>query len=536
MTSNPSCTGPTQLPDVHPYIGQDLARALDARASRHGDRPFLLWAPHDRSVQQWSYLDFATATRTLAAHLRDRGVTEHDLVLIKLANSPELLLTLFACGRLGATAVTVNADSSLDELSYFASHSGATCAVTQPSYASEVRACSDVLRWVAVVDHDGGVPAQAPDWAVPFAALITGAADFEDRPADPSRDLTVQYTSGTTSRPKGVVWTHANALWAGQVNASHTGLVPDDRYLVQLPLFHTNALSYSVLGSFWVGATVVLVPRFSASRFWPVSLEHHCTVTSMVPFCLRALAALPVPPEHDYRVWGSPICDPPLADELFRVKSVGWWGMTETVSHGIVGDPYEANTPLSCGRPTTEYELRILHPDGTPVSSGETGALQIRGIPGLSLFSRYLNDPEATAGAFDGDGYFLTGDRVTLMADGHIQFSDRDKDMLKVGGENVAASEIERVMQAVPGVSEVAVVARPDAMLGEVPHAFVVAQPDVDHPALITAIEAACIEKLARFKQPKAVEIVDDLPRSTLNKVAKAELRRRLVDMPPLTT
>jgi carnitine-CoA ligase len=247
----------------------------------------------------------------------------------------------------------------------------------------------------------------------------------------------------------------------------------------------------------------------------------------MIPFCLRAIATQPVP-EHHYRTWGSPICDPPF-DARFNVKSVGWWGMTETISHGIVGDVEVPNTPMSCGRPALEYELRITDPRGVAVLPGHTGSLTIRGVRGVSLFSRYLDDSEATEAAFDDDGFFLTGDRVTLLPDGHIQFADREKDMLKVGGENVAASEVERVAFAVPGVREVAVVGRPDEMMGEVPVAFVISDDGADPEVVANALLSACREQLAGFKVPREALFVDDFPRATLNKVQKAELRARLL-------
>ena len=208
--------------------------------------------------------------------------------------------------------------------------------------------------------------------------------------------------------------------------------------------------------------------------------------------------------------------------------------MTETITHGIVGDPWLPNRPMSIGKPATSYEIAILHEDGTPVAPGETGELLVRGVPGLSLFAEYLNNPEATAKSFDDQGYFITGDRVTLGEDGFISFADRDKDMLKVGGENVAASEIERVIMTVPGIHECAVVGKRDPMLDEVPVAFLLV-PGGEAAAprdLVAQVMTACEKGLADFKRPREIRIVDSLPRSTLEKIAKAELRR-LVDGAP---
>ncbi len=204
--------------------------------------------------------------------------------------------------------------------------------------------------------------------------------------------------------------------------------------------------------------------------------------------------------------------------------------MTETITHGIVGRPHLDNRPMSMGRPAPEYEIAVVRDDGSPVDPGETGSLRIRGIRGLSLFAEYLGNAQATADSFDPDGWFLTGDTVTLHDDGFISFADRDKDMLRVGGENVAASEIERVIATLPLAHEVAVVGRPHPMLDEVPVAYVMVAGGVDKapPDYADQVLAACRDKLADFKVPAEVRLVDDFPRSTIEKIAKNTLRAAL--------
>ena len=228
-----------------------------------------------------------------------------------------------------------------------------------------------------------------------------------------SRPASVQYTSGTTSRPKAVLWTHANALWGGKINAAHQDLHAGDVHQTYLPLFHTNALAYSMLASLWVGATCVIQPRFSASRFWNVALEHGCTWTSTIPFCMKALLEHEIPKQHKFRLWGTAVCEPP-AFAAFGIKMIGWWGMTETITHGIIGEVDQPNTPMSIGRAAAEYAIRITDDDGAPTEVGGTGNLLIKGVPGLSLFKEYLHNEKATRESFDEHGYFITGDRVTL--------------------------------------------------------------------------------------------------------------------------
>jgi crotonobetaine/carnitine-CoA ligase len=312
------------------------------------------------------------------------------------------------------------------------------------------------------------------------------------------------------------------------VSAAHEELREDDVHLVTMPLYHTNAQCYSVLATLWAGSTLVLQPRFSASRFWPVAVAHRCTWSSIVPFCAKALLAHEVPPAHSFRQWGNAYCAPP-EDQHFRVGTIGWWGMTETVTHGIVGLCGFPNAPFSMGRPAPEYQVRLLNDAGAPAEPGEAGSLAIRGVRGLSLFAEYLDDPAATAAAFDKDGFLLTGDRALRDQNGFFYFADRAKDMLKVGGENVSPAEIERVIIGVPGVREVAVVGRSDPLLDEVPVAFVLPT-DAADPTLTERITAACVKSLAAFKMPREVRVVEEFPRATLQKVSKVKLRAMLTD------
>ncbi len=519
-----------ETPPLHPFNAFDVAELLRIRARSRADHSFIIWEPFDGLPETWTYARFNHDVSRLAAGLAKRGVRSGDRLLIHLDNCPETLIAWYACAVLGAVAVTTNARSSADELAYFAMHSRAVAAITQPRYADLVAASSRDLRFIGVTAHDNGAPPAAgfsPGKSECFDALFGDASDVPHRAPDPSHPVGVQYTSGTTSRPKGVLWTHANALWGARINALHEDLQPTDIHLVHLPLFHTNAQAYSVLATLWAGGTAVIMPRFSASRFWPISLKHRCTWTSVIPFCVKALMSVEKPASHQYRLWGSAVCEPP-SDAHFGVKTVGWWGMTETITHGIVGDVHLPNAPLSCGRPAPEYGIAIEDDDGHPVAPGETGHLLVRGIPGLSLFREYLDNPQATADAYDDRGLFRTGDRVTLLEDGAIRFSDRDKDMLKVGGENVAASEIERIVLTVPGVREAAVVAKPHPMLEEVPVVFVIAEESARESDFAEQILDACRASLASFKVPHEVRIVDDMPRSTLEKVAKAQLRKIL--------
>lgn len=515
-------------PHVFPFAGQDVRTLLEAQATRRTNHPFVVWEPHSGESRAWTYARFVDRVARVAAGMFSRGVRAGDRVIVHLDNCEESVLSWFACGWMGAIAVTTNARSSASELAYFIDHSGAVAAITQPAFAELVKSAGPHLAWIAVTEHDNGEDPgpNAPAPSDSFEALDADPSVLPEHRAAPMAPFAIQYTSGTTSRPKAVLWTHANALWGAMNNARHEDLRPEDVHLVSLPLFHTNAQAYSVLASLWVGATCVIQPKFSASRFWPVSLKHRCTWASVVPFCLKAMMEQPVPEHHFYRLWGNGIAQP-AADKHFRVKTIGWWGMTETISHGTIGSVHGDVLSMSAGRPAAGYELRVITDDGRHAQVGETGDLFIRGIRGFTLFAEYFNNPQATVDAFDDEGFFITGDRMTVAADGSLIFADRSKDMLKVGGENVAASEIERVILSVEGVREAAVVGRPHRMLDEAPVAFIIA--DLDDAAIIDRVLTACASELAKFKVPHEVRVVETLPRATLEKVAKAELRKLLV-------
>ncbi|WP_315775784.1 MULTISPECIES: AMP-binding protein [unclassified Bradyrhizobium] len=513
---------------VTPFDGMDVPWLLKLRSETRRDHPFLISAPFDAPARRWTYGAFHERVGALAAGLVKRGVKPGDAVLIHLDNCVEAMLAWFACVELGALAVTTNTRSAAAEMSYFAGHCRAVAAITQPAYAEMISAHCRGIRWLAVISHDPGqLDTAAVGVGDRFETLFADSADRPRRAVDPLAPCSVQYTSGTTSRPKAVLWTHANALWGAKVNAAHEDLHQGDVHQTYLPLFHTNALAYSMLATLWVGATCVIQPRFSASRFWSVALEHGCTWTSTIPFCMKALLDQEVPKHHKFRLWGTAVSEPP-AFAKFGIKIIGWWGMTETITHGIVGEVDQPNTPMSIGRAAPEYTIRITDDDGRPTEVGATGNLAIKGVPGLSLFAEYLYNEEATRTSYDADGFFLTGDRVTRLENGFIKFGDRTKDMLKVGGENVAASEIEQVIITVPGVRETAVVAKKHPMLDEVPVAFVIPQVGVAREELAEKVLAACRAGLADFKVPREVKLVDEMPRSTLEKVAKAELRKLL--------
>lgn len=507
------------------FNGMDIPWMLEQWVSKSPDKTMMTWEPFTGKAKSWTYREFSNDARRFARGLSDLGIKQGDFVIIHLDNSPEFMTAWFACAYLGAVAVSTNTRCVARDLEYFADHTSAICAITQPCYAEMIASACKVKHFIGT-DNDTGVNANLPAGKGYLTFTEVYAPEVLPlRDPDPMLNLSVQFTSGTTSRPKAVLWTHANGLWAARTGTAHLKLRNDDSTLVFLPLFHTNAQGWCMLPTLWSGGSFVLQPKFSASRFWDISMQYQFTWLSSIPFTFKAIMDQPVP-DHNYRVWGVGAHIPGL-EAFFKVAIIGWWGMTETLTQGIISDLEHRGAASSMGRVAPEYDIQIRTKDGSLAGPGERGILHIRGVRGVSLFKEYYRNEEANESAFDENGWFDTGDIVRMDNEGNLFFSDRDKDMLKVGAENVAASEIESVINQTGWVSECAVVAQKHYMLDEVPVAFVIPGQNPTDDLAVKIIEY-CQENLADFKVPREVILVDELPRSTLEKIAKAELRKRL--------
>ena len=510
------------------FNGQDIPWLIDHRAEHRGDHTFLIWEPKEGEAQRWTYAEFAEETRKVAAGLHSRGVQQGDMVLIHAENCPEAVVAWYACARVGAIAVTTNTRSVASEVNYFITHTGCVGAITQPKFATLVADAGPDLGWIVVTDDNSGVAATEEQLAhgrESFSALVGDPADAPQRPADPMLPAGVLFTSGTTSKPKAVVHTHANALWAAKVNPINIEFGAEDTYLASLPFFHVNTQSWAIWTVLGAGGTVVLQPKFSASKFWPVIEKYGVTHISLIPFVIKAAFEQGIPENHTVKVGVFGLIMPVL-EQFMKMRVLAAYGMTELVTHCVHDDPHESYPDLAMGRVAPGYELMVVKEDGTLAEVGEMGEIWIRGIRGVSVFLEYFGTQEATDKFFTEDGWGRTGDIVQVLEGGNLVYRDRDKDALKVGGENVSAREVEDVCRTVPGIEDIAVVAKSHEMLDMVPVAFVIAADKAaDQDAFGEQIIAACKENLADFKVPRAVYFVDEFPTAELGKISKKDLR-----------
>lgn len=527
-----------QVIDRFQFSGQDVNWMLRRWVDTRPDHPFLIWEPRSGDAETYTYARFVDEVDRVAAGLAGRGVTEGDKVLIHADNCPEGVISWYACARLGAVAVTTNTKSVAAEVAYFASHSRAVGVITQPQYATLVDEAFGDAGFTIVTDDNSGeaaTPEQTGHGHESFGALRGDPTSLPDVSLDALSPAGILFTSGTTSRPKAVVHTHGNALWAARQGPINVDMGPDDVYLVYLPFFHVNAQSWSIWTTLGVGGTVVLQPKFSVSRFWEVIAKHSVTHLSLIPFVFKAVADQPIP-DHTVKVGAFGLVMPVLEDWL-KMRVTASWGMTETVTHATTTRPHEPYPDMSMGKPTPGYEFAIVDPETHELATdGEIGELWVRGTRGIQLFLEYFDNPEANAAAFTDDGWLRTGDLVRMGENGNFFYCDRDKDALKVGGENVSAREVEDTIRQVPGLDDIAVVAKSHEMLDMVPVAFVIRGPFAEgsDEELGRRIIEHCAAKLSPFKVPRAVYVVDAFPEATIGKVAKNRLREMADAEPPV--
>jgi acyl-CoA synthetase (AMP-forming)/AMP-acid ligase II len=337
------------------------------------------------------------------------------------------------------------------------------------------------------------------------------------------------YTSGTTGRPKGVMITHANLAWKNLAHIIEFGITGADIGLACGPLYHVGALDLTTTTMIAAGATTIIHRVFQPSDVVDEIERSRVTTVWVAPAMVNAIMALPGVEQRDLSsvrlvIGGGEKMPIPLIERLQRTFPSAWfadaYGLTETVSGDTFLDKASTVSKLgSVGRPCLYLEVDIWDEQGHSCPAGERGEVVLRGP---KVFKGYWRDPGATDAAFAG-GWFHTGDIGLRDDDGYLYIVDRLKDMIVSGGENIAGSEVERVLYEHEAVLEAAVVGRPDARWGEVPVAFVVLRPGIT--ATSEALVEHCRNQLARFKVPKDVVFIDALPRNPSGKVLKRELR-----------
>ncbi|MEN3279357.1 MAG: fatty-acyl-CoA synthase [Solirubrobacteraceae bacterium] len=463
--------------------------------------------------EEISYGRLLERIRRMAGVLREAGVHRGDVVAVLLHNAPRFVDVMCGCAHLGAIFMPLNWRLAGPELQYIVEHAGAKAMITEPELQPLTVGLEDLLR----------VPIDEL-WA--DATPITQAASVAGEDV-----MRLMYTSGTTSRPKGVMISYDNLYWKCAAHVVELEMTAADRGLACGPLYHVGALDITTTNMLYVGGSIHVLRKFDAAAALDAIEQRRLTNVWLAPAMVNLILAEPTLAERDCASMrliadGGEKMPLPLIEKVLKAFPNAWfadaYGLTETVSGDTYLDKGRSVDKLgSVGKPVLHTDVSIQDLDDAPLPAGEVGEICLRGP---KVFKGYWRDADATATAIRG-GWFHTGDLGYLDDDGFLFIVDRLKDMIVSGGENIASLEVERVVYEHPAVLEAAVVASPHERWNEVPVAYVV----VRSGETVTDDELAefCAARLAKFKTPKGFRFLDALPRNPSGKVLKRVLREQ---------
>ncbi len=487
---------------------------------------------------RFTYKELGQRVNRLSNVLLGLGVEPGDRVCILSPNSHFFMESFYATSQIGAILVPLNYRLSGPEHEYILNHAGVRTVLVDWEYAPVVDEIRDNLPGVSdwIVARDDGTPAPEgwQDWETLLADATTTAPE---RPEIGENDVvSINYTSGTTARPKGVMLTHRNCYINAYSLIAHLGINHDDVELWTLPMFHCNGWGgvYALTG---MGGTHVILRSIEGRRIFELIADEGVTFACMAPAVLRTILDFPDKSEFEietrprFTVAGAP---PPAAFIERLEEELGWrfiqiYGLTETAPFVTSSLP-DHNTPQGdfsrrarAGVPGIGVELAILDPSGDPVPMDNESIGEVC-VRSNVVFDGYYEQPEATEAAIC-DGFFHTGDLGVWDETRSIHIVDRQKDVIITGGENVSSPEIEGALYQHPAILECAVIGVPHEKWGETPKALVVARPD-QAPSEKDLIEF-CRERLAHFKCPTSIEFLTELPRTATGKLQKFKLREK---------
>jgi fatty-acyl-CoA synthase len=467
-----------------------------------------------------TYAQLADRADAVSRLLSSRGIGRGDSVAYIGENSPEFLAALFGCAQVGAVFVPINTRLAPPEILHILADCRARMLIRDPEFAERTAPLVSAVGISHVVETSDLIVGPR------------GAADAAYSPVDaePDDPAAVIYTSGTTGRAKGALLTHQNLTWVALNSLVDYDIVSSDVALMISPLFHVASLGMGALPVILKGGTIVLEKGFDPGRALGLIAEHGVTMLSGVPTTYQLMADHPDWEGTDLSTLTKLTCGgsavPTRILNAYEERGLHFsqgYGMTETSPGATSLSPSMTRAKQgSVGLPHFFTDVRIAGADGEAAAIGTVGEIE---IVGPNVFPGYLNLPEATAAAFTADGWFRSGDVGSLDADGYLYISDRLKDMIISGGENIYPAEVENLISDIEGVTGVAVIGVPDDRWGEVPWAVVTTEPSAS--VTTESVRSRLDGRLARYKLPRNVVIVDELPRTASGKVRKAELRAR---------
>jgi fatty-acyl-CoA synthase len=497
----------------------DLFGLIERNAAFAPDKPALHFEGNTLSYAAFAARIEQTA-RTLKSEL---GVGQGDRVAILSLNRPDYLVLLYACARLGAILVPLNWRLAVAEQIFILSDAAAKVLVLEQAFATALPALEKALPEVAIVGFDF-----TPAHGAVFETIVEGSGGAGNSQGDLSRPLLIVYTSGTTGRPKGAVLRQEALFWNGVMSQHMHGLTSDDHILTVLPFFHVGGLNIQTTPALQHGATVTIHSRFAPDTTLACFERDKPTLTVLVPATIQAITEHPTWQATDLSSLkaistGSTIVPPHLIERFVArgVPVLQVYGSTETCPIAIYtrlgGD---LSREGSTGLPGLCCEAAIIDDAGNELAPGTPGEIAVRGP---NVLCEYWKNERATREALHG-GWYRSGDIGRRDADGYFWVHDRKRNLIISGGENIYPAEVERVLLEHPDVAECGVIGRPDPRWDEVPVAYVIRRKNgaIDAEGLKAHVQL----QLARFKVPREIVFVEDLPRTALGKVQHFMLKQ----------
>ncbi|MEW6729989.1 MAG: long-chain fatty acid--CoA ligase [Acidobacteriota bacterium] len=514
---------------------KNLSILLAARAEQAPDKTFLTYEPDGRT---YTYCQFQETVNQTANLLHALGITKGDRVSLLLPNCPEYVISYFACFQLGALAGPINALLKSQEIKYVLNNSESIALIIAASflpYLDEIRTELPFLKHVIVVDATHSDTIYFPEAVAAQRKALHSVSAATSLKSDD--EAIIIYTSGTTGKPKGVLLTHGNLIANARQISSWLNFTAEDRLLCIMPLFHMNAVSVTTMTPFYVGASMILSPKFSATKHWQIISDYRITSFGSVATMLSMLL-------HNYPEGVPAGCDTAALrfamcgsapvpvevirqfEELFHCLVIEGYGLSESTCRSTFNPPDTRRRPGSIGLPIGN-EMKIFDENDNELGAHQIGEIV---LCGENIMKGYFHMPTATKEAFR-NGWFHTGDVGYYDEDGYFFVVDRKSDMIIRGGENIYPREIDELLYQHPAVKEAATIGVPDPLYGEEVKAFVT----LKEGAQATAYEiiAFCRTRLADYKCPKSVVFLPEIPKGPTGKLLKRELARWASSEPP---
>lgn len=518
-------------------MGSTIYSAFKKAATQWPQHDFMLVLPETADIYQieagaLSYEDALAEIDRLSALYEAAGYGHGHRVGILLENRPAFILHWLALNRLGVSIVPINPDLRIAELEYLIQHSEMILAVALANRHADLSAAAQQASYELALITPEQTPPTAPS-----------TAPLADKPISTDTECALMYTSGTTGRPKGCMlsntYFHSSGEWYAELGGLATLHPGQERMLTPLPLFHMNALATSTMAMIKTGGCLIVLDRFHPRTWWESVRQSQATVIhylGVMPAILMKLEASEQDRNHAVRFGFGAGVDGTLHqlfESRFGFPLLEAWAMTETGAAACIIANHEPRyIGTNCfGKETAAVEVKLVDDQGQEVPINTNGELLVRRSgdnPRHGFFSGYWKDPVATAEAW-ADGWFHTGDIVRRDENGYLHFVDRKRNVIRRSGENIAAVEVENVMQQHPAIRSIAVTAVPDPIRGDEVMALIVPHTlptnTAEQQALATEIVTWGLSQLAYFKVPGYVKFVEALPLTSTNKIQRGELK-----------